>query len=348
MVNLKLNKRPYGLLSNGEKVELFTVSNGKMSVSASNFGCTLTSIELPSGKGSPDDILLGFSAFDSFVTDDHCFGTIVGRFANRIGNAEFSLDGKIYKLDKNDGPNMLHGGFDRWEKKTWKAEAVTTEYGMGVSFTRTSADGEQGFPGNVDATVIYTLNDDNVLTLEYIAKTDKTCPINLTNHAYFNLKGHNGGTIRDQVLKMNCDRYLEVNSALIPTGNELSVKGTPFDFTEPKTIGKDIDATGSGYDHCFCIKDFKGNKELREISVLEDPASGRKMTVKTTLPGIQVYTANFLQNVKGKYGFSYNKQEAVCLETEAFPDAPNKPSFPTSFVKPDEVYHEITQYCFEF
>ena len=279
MAELKRTETCFGTLSNGKKVNLFTISNKKMSVSVSDYGCTLTSIVLPGDV----DVLLGYSTLDGFVNDNSSYGVVVGRFANRIGGASFVLDGTSYSLDKNDGENMLHGGFDRWEKKVWEVAPVQTETGLGVRFFRQSKDGEQHFPGTMDVTVTYTLDENNVLTLDYKAICDKKTPINLTNHAYFNLKGYMGGTICDHELQMNCDSYIEVDKNLIPT-KKLPVKGTAFDFTTPKTIGKDIEKTVGGYDHCFCQTDYVSDGTLRTIATVKEPVSGRTMVVKTTLP----------------------------------------------------------------
>ena len=345
----KLKKSRYGLLSDGTKIHLFTISNGKMSVSVTNYGAILTSILLPAKGGGDVDVLLGFSTLDGFIRDDCSFGATVGRFANRIGGASFTLDGVKYDLDKNDnGENMLHGGFDRWEKKVWKAKKVKTENGIGVKFTHISPDGEQKFPGTVKASVTYTLSEDNALTIEYEAETDKPTPINLTNHAYFNLKGYAGGSIEDQELQMFCSKYVEPSDKLIPTGKLIDVEGTPYDFKKPHFIGRDIAKTGMGYDHCYCIDGFTPEKKLNLAAIVKDPASGRKMVVKTTEPGVQLYTANFLNNVHGKNGFVYQKHGALCLEAEAYPDSPNKSEFPSCIVRPGEKYRQVTQYAFEF
>ena len=349
MVGIKVKKSRYGLLSDGKKVHLYTVSNGRMSFSVTDYGCIITSIIVPDKKKKNVDVTLGFSTLDGFITNTSSFGAIVGRFANRIGGASFNLEGKTYTLDKNDnGINTLHGGFDRWDKEVWSARKIKTSYGGGVEFTKRSRDGEQGFPGNVDFSIIYTLNENNEITLEYRGITDKATPINITNHAYFNLKGHDGGSVADQKLKLYCSNYLEVDDKLIPTGKIINVSGTPFDFTKEKIIGVDLDKVGVGYDHCFCIDDFKDDGKLRMAAEVEDPASGRKMIVKTTKPGIQFYAGNFINNIQGKNGFIYNKHDGLCLETEAYPDAPNKSSFPSSIVYPDKEYHQVTQYAFVF
>jgi len=348
MGNLSFKKNRFGQLSNGSKVHLYTISNGKMSFSTTDYGCTITSIILPAREGKKVDVLVGFDSLEGYLTHGGCYGTIVGRFANRIGNGTFTLDGVKYNLDINNGPNTLHGGFDRWERKVWKAKKVHNKNGLGIEFTRKSYDGEQGMPGNVKISVTYLLNENNVLTLDYRATTDKATPINMTNHAYFNLKGVHGGTIEDQILKMDCDKYLEIDDGLIPTGKLLDVKNTAFDFTSPKTIGQDIKQTGDGYDHCYCLTNPSENEEPRLFAELKDPASGRKMTVATTQPGVQLYTANSIAGIVGKDNFEFVDHGAVCIETQHYPDSPNKKEFPTTILRPGEEYHQITQYGFEF
>ena len=350
---LTVNKERFGVLSDGREVSLYTVSNGVMSFSASDYGCTLTSIVLPDSKfpacsGKTVDVLLGFSTREGWIQDGSCFGTGVGRFANRIGGCSFTLDGKKYCLDDNDFGRTLHGGFDRWEKMLWNSRIVSTEHGLGVEFFRRSPDGEQGFPGNVDVSQIYTLDLNNRLTIEYRGVTDKATPLNITNHAYFNLKGYGGGSVRDQELWFDSSHVLEIGEDHIPTGKRIDVSGTPFDFRTPKLIGRDIEGVAPGYDHFFCVEGYTGDGSLREFCTVRDPVSGRKMTVKTTQPGIQLYTANFIDGIKGKNGFCYSNQGALCLEAQGYPDAPNKSDFPTSIVRPGEEYHQLTSYCFEF
>lgn len=348
MPQLRVKKSKFGLLSNGSKVHLFTLSNGSMTVSATNYGCTLTSIVLPCRGGATVDVLLGFSTLDGFIQNDCCFGTIVGRFANRIGGASFTLDGVKYDLDKNDGEHTLHSGYNRFEKMLWKARKAHTEYGVGVEFYRTSYEMEQGFPGNVKISIFYTLNEKNELTLEYKATTDKATPISLTNHAYFNLKGYAGGSISDHELCMDCDSYLETDAAHIPTGTMLPVAGTPFDFTSPHAIGERLDQVAPGYDHLFFKRGHTQKSAPELMATVKDVKSGRKMLVKSTQPGVQLYTGNFITGVTGKNGFPYHNHEAFCLEAQGFPDAPNKSDFPSTILRPGEEYHQITQFCFEF
>ncbi len=347
MANLTIKKDKFGVLSDGTEVNLYTVSNGAMSFSATDYGCTLTSINLPGENQKKVDVLLGFSSLEGWIRNDSFFGVCVGRFGNRIGNCTFTLDGKKYQLDDNDFGRTLHGGFDSWGKMVWESRPVSTKNGLGVEFHRISPDGEQHFPGNVEVSQIYTLDEDNNLTIEYVATTDKATPITITNHAYFNLKGYNGGSVKDQELWLDGDYVLELDDH-VPSGKKLPVKGTAFDFKSPKLIGQDFDKVESGYDHFYCTNDFKDDGSLKDVAYVKDPASGRKMVVKTTQAGVQFYSANFIDGVVGKNGFVYKAQGGLCLETQGYPDAPNKPDFPSTILRPGEEYHQITKYCFEF
>lgn len=351
---MSVKKQKLATLANGQEVHLFTVSNGKMSFTVTDYGCTLTGIYLPQKNGPVSDILLGYSTLPEYVmSDGYSFGSIVGRFANRIGGAAFSVDGKKYQLDKNDNKiNTLHGGFFRLDHQVWKAKAIESKSSCGVEFKRRSPDGEQGFPGNLDVTVTYTLSKDNKLAMQYKAKTDKATPVNFTNHAYFNLAG--SGTILDHELQSDCKGYLEVDKNLIPTGKIIDLAGSPFDFTKAKTIGRDIDKVAPGYDHCYVTPAYKGKgaapdpKKLVRCAVLKDPKSGRKMTMETNQEGVQVYTANWVEGIPGKNGIRMVKHGAICLESQRFPDAPNKPDFPPCVLKPKETYDAKTVYAFEW
>ena len=230
----------------------------------------------------------------------------------------------------------------------WTAKRASSKYGLGVRFTRLSPDGEQGFPGNLTASVAYFLGEDNTITMEYNGVTDKATPVNLTNHAYFNLKGYNGGPVDRHLLSMDCPSYLEVDKNLIPTGKKISVSGTAYDFTQPKEMGKDISSIQYGYDNCFVLAKPSTDGKPVEFATVKEPVSGRVMHVATTLPGVQFYTANWIDGEKGKQGFVYSKHGAFCLETQFFPDSPNKQDFPSSILRPEDEYHHITQYRFEF
>lgn len=344
---MKVRIRKFGILSNGEKIQLFTVENNEMSFSVTNLGCTITSIIIPSKTGQKDDILLGYSTLDGLVSSHgNYYGVLVGRYANRIGKARFTLNGKEYKLDKNDGENCLHGGFFGYDKHVWEARAVRTKDGVGVRFSRTSPNGEQGFPGTVTLSVTYVLTKHNEIFMHYLAETDRDTPISLTNHAYFNLKGNGKGTILDHEVSINADSYLEVDSNLIPTGNILPVEGTPFDFHSAKPVGNDIADTNGGYDHCFVINHSK--KKMAVCATVYEPVSGRSMLVATDQSGVQFYTGNFINEPKGKFGIPYNKHGAFCLETQQFPDAPNKKDFPNTILHPGDVYEATTIYSFNW
>lgn len=362
-----ITKERFGTLCDGSKVSLYKISNKNMSVCVTDYGCTLTSILLPNGKGGADDVLLGYSTLDGYINSNYCFGTIVGRFANRIGNANFYIGTNQYKLDKNDNDkNTLHGGFFRYDHILWDAKVVTTKDGEGVRFCRISPEGEQGFPGNLKLTVTYTLNEKNQLTLKYKATTDSPTPINITNHAYFNL--HGSGTVLDQELSLKCDKILEVDKDLIPTGKILKVQNTPYDFTKKKTLGKDINSVlPGGYDNCYVtdayVADFNvtgkmasqqissglpTESKLVRVATLVDPTTKRRMTLDTNQEGVQLYTGNWIDGIVGKNGRIYKQHDAVCLETQCFPDTPNKNIFPPCILQPQNVYKAITVYQFEF
>lgn len=351
---MKVTKQNFGLLCDGTQVNLFTVKNDNMSFSATDYGCTLTSIVLNNKDGTKTDILAGFSTLDGYINYKYCFGAIVGRFANRIGGAKFSLDGKEYILDKNDGENTLHGGFEGYDKFMWSGKVIKGKNYAGVKFSRLSKDGEQGFPGNVMIEISYILDKNNNLTCYYTAETDKATPINITNHAYFNLAGK--GQITDHTLVMNSTKVLEVSDKLIPTGKLLDVSGTPFDFTTEKAIGKDIAFLTNGYDHCYVTEMYDSEDEncgvpldasdLVDFCTVKDPKTGHEMSVYTNMEGCQFYTGNFIGGIVGKDGVVYNSHDAFCLETQCFPDTPNQNSFPSCILQPGEKMKAKTVYSF--
>ena len=351
---MKIKKQKWGVLADGTKVHLYTISNDNMSFSCTDYGCTITSIVVKDKFGKDTDVIVGHSTFDGYVNGDKFFGAAVGRFANRIGKAEFSIGDKTYKLDKNDGLNTLHGGFDGYNKMMFKAHIIETKKSSGIQFTRVSPDGEQGFPGNCEMSISYILDLNNNLTISYKATTDKATPVNLTNHAYFNLAGN--GNIGEHIMKMNSSKILEVNSKLIPTGKLLDVKGTPFDFTKEKKIGKDIKQIGVGYDHCYVTEMFDPAKadcglplsdtDLVEFATVYEPTKGIEMSVYTNMEGCQFYTANFIKGTIGKHGRVYNSHDAFCLETQCFPDTPNKKDWPSCILKPGQEMKTKTIYSF--
>lgn len=352
---MKIQKSKFGMLCDGTKVTLFTVKNDNMSFSCTDYGCTLTSIVLNNKDGSKTDVLLGFSTLEGYLNTKYCFGSIVGRFANRIGKASFNLNGKKYDLDKNDGPNTLHGGFDGYDKMMWKGKTVKGKGYSGVKFTRLSPNGEQGFPGNVELSITYLLDENNNLSCIYNAKTDMATPINITNHAYFNLAGK--GSVYDHTLKMNSSKYLEVNPKLIPTGNFTDVTDTAFDFTTEKRMGKDIKDVGVGYDHCYVTEMYNpenpqcglplDDSDLVEFCVVKEPVTGHEMAVYTNMEGCQFYSGNYIKGLLGKNGVTYMNHDAFCLETQAFPDTPNQKDFPTCVLEPGQVMKAKTIYSFK-
>ncbi len=345
---MKIKKQRFATLSNGEKVSLYTISNEFMSFSVTNYGCIITSIVVPSStdserKGQKDDIVLGYSTLDGYIKDcDTYFGSFVGRFANRIAKATFSLNGKEYNLDVNNGKHNLHGGFDGYNRMVWKSKAIKTKTGKGVMFSRMSKDGEQGFPGNVKIKVSYILTETNEIIMHYEAKTDADTPMNLTNHSYYNLKGK--GDIASHSMMINADHYLPVGSDLIPTGEIKAVESTAFDFTKPKLIGKDIKEAG-GYDHCFCLN--KAKEGLRLCAEVKEPTSKRVMTVYTDQIGVQFYSGNFLNIDCGRNGIAYEKHNGFCLETQCYPDSPNQPKFPSCILESGDTYTSTTVHKFD-
>jgi len=316
-----------------------------MLVRAMTLGATLTAVETPDRRGHRENVTLYLETADEYIKGHPCFGSVCGRYANRIAGGRFVLDGVEYRLARNNGPNHLHGGIEGFHKKNWIGETVEGEGYVGVKLALQSPDGDENYPGTLNVTVTYRLTRDNRLEMEYDATTDKPTVVNLTNHAYWNLAGAGDGDVLKHTLWLNADRYLPVDATLIPLGPAVSVEGTPFDFRKEKAIGCDIDLTDGGYDHCFVLnRDSEGDLEL--CAVLRDPSSGRVMKVFTTQPGVQVYTANGLDGRLGAAEKSYPKHGAVCLETQHFPDSPNRPEYPGTVLRPGERYHERTVHEF--
>ncbi|MEW5816832.1 MAG: aldose epimerase family protein [Spirochaetota bacterium] len=341
---MKIEQKGFGKTYDGQVVDFFTISNShKLSVSVMTYGAIMTSFKAPDRRGDVKEITLGFDTLEEYLAEHPFFGTTVGRFANRIAGARFALDGKEYVLFRNNGNNSLHGGKKGFDKVLWKGEVFEGKANSGIRFAYVSPDGEEGYPGTLTVAVIYTLTESNELIIEYQAVTDKPTIVNLTNHAYWNLAGPERGTIYDHELLLYSDQYLAVNDEVMPTGELKSVKGTPFDFTRFKSIGKDMAAVG-GYDHCFVLR--KSALKPAPAAEVYHPASGRHMAVYTTQPGIQFYTGNFLDNIRGKGGIRYNKQCAFCLETEGFPDAVHHENFPACVLRPGEIYNHITKHTF--
>jgi aldose 1-epimerase len=347
----------FGKTKNGEEVKIYEISNpAGMIAKIMTRGATLVSLTVPDLDGKLADVVFGFDDVAGYESKDNgYFGATVGRYANRIAKGKFTLDGKEYQLATNDGPNHLHGGKDRsFDKVVWKARRFEGDGQRGVKFSYTSPDGEEGYPGTLEATVAYTLTDKNELRIEYEAKTDKPTIINLTNHSYFNLGGAGSPTVNNHVLRIYADKYTPVDDTLIPTGEIADVEGTPLDFRKATPIGQRVEkltnTSAKGYDHNFVLNPPKrGEDKIRKAAELVDPSSGRKLTVYTDQPGVQFYGGNFLNGVKGKNGQTYAHRSACCLETQVFPDSPNKQGvegWTNCVLRPDETYKHTCIYAF--
>lgn len=325
-----------------------TNDNGA-SVELSSIGAGIISIYVPDRNGKLDDVVLGYSNYNDYIYDGPCAGKTVGRYANRIAKGHLVIGEKTYQLNLNCGPNSLHGGPEGFQNQNWDSKIENNR----IVFTYISKDGEEFFPGNVTTIVTYEWTNDNRLIIKYKATSDKDTVINLTNHTYFNLKGVGNGDILDHRLKMNCTRYLPTDESLVPTGEYASVRNTPMDFTNGKTLGQDINADfealkfGEGYDHCWLIDNYQ-DKELKEICSLSEPKSGRELIISSTQVGMQLYTGNWLNDSPlGKNNLPHFDYCAVAIECQGLPDAPNKPHFPSQLLKKGEVYNEIIVYTFK-
>jgi aldose 1-epimerase len=343
---MKIIRKTFGLLSNGKKAALYTLKAGDLSFSITNFGGHWVSLYVPSRKGPRDDVLLGYSTLEGYTRNETFLGSTVGRVCNRIGGGEFTLDGKIYRLFQNAGPNTLHGGRRGFNQRLWKAECYEERDGVFIRLSLDSPGGEEGFPGNLKAVVSYGLTKSNEIIAVYEAKVDAPCPVNLTNHAYFNLAGEGSGPITGHHARLFASSLVEVDANLIPTGKLTPLAGGPFDFTSPKLIGRDLEAAGGGYDHCFILDGEAG--ELRPCAEIGEEGSGRTMRVFTTQPGVQFYTGNFLAGVPGKAGSVYHKHGGFCLETQFLPDSPNRPEFPPVIYGPGKNFQEKSVFSFDW
>ncbi|HEY5382646.1 MAG TPA: aldose epimerase family protein [Acidobacteriaceae bacterium] len=338
----------FGHLPNGDQVQIYTLRSAAVEMQLAGFGARVVSLTTRGRQGKVANIVLGYSTLEEYVRDNKTFfGVIAGRFANRIANGRFTLDGVGRQVTLNDGPNSLHGGTEGFDRRNWAAEEIPS----GVEFTLISPDGDQGFPGRLTASVRYTLHD-NVVRIEYGATTDKPTVLNLTNHTYFNLAGEGQGTIVDEVLTIDADRYTPVNTTLIPTGELAPVAGTPFDFTQPEVIGARINddneqlKLGRGYDHNWVLRGG-GTGQLHPAAQVYDPVSGRVLRVETTEPGMQFYSGNFLDgSFTGRSGARYEQRAGFCLETQHFPDSPNQSSFPSTELRPGQNFRSVTTWTF--
>jgi aldose 1-epimerase len=347
-----VQKAPFGQTKEGQAVEIYTLTNRNgLTAKVMTYGATLTELIVPDRSGKPGNIVLGFDRLEPYLAGVPYFGSTIGRVGNRIAKGTFRLNGKTYKLATNNGPNHLHGGLKGFDKVVWKAEVAAA--GATVRFSYHSPDGEEGYPGNLDVAVAYTLTDANELHLDYTATTDKATPVNLTNHSYFNLAGEGSGGILDHVLAIYADQLTPVDDTLIPTGKLAAVKGTVFDFTTPTAIGARIAkvpiAPPVGYDHNYVLRP-RGNMAGSGLTLaarVTEPTSGRVMEVRTTEPGIQFYSGNFLDGtIKNRKGVPYEKHAAFCLETQHYPDSVNHPNFPSTILEPGRTYRTTTVYAF--
>lgn len=345
-------RAPFGETAEGQAVEVFTLRNaGGVEARVINYGGTIISLKTPDRSGQPGDIVLGFDSLAPYLAGTPYFGALIGRYGNRIGGARFELDGQTYQLPANDGPNHLHGGPRGFDKVVWSAEPFERAKERGLVLRYTSPAGEQGYPGTLSATVTYTLTDENELVVEYQATSDQPTPVNLTQHSYFNLAGDGAGDILGHELMIAASHYTPVDSTLIPTGEIAPVAGTPFDFRTATPIGARIGGDhvqlkyGLGYDHNWVL-DRTGDGLALAARVVE-PGSGRTLEIRTTEPGIQFYSGNFLDGtITGKGGHVYAHRTGFCLETQHYPDSPNQPSFPSTILRPGEEYRTRTVFTF--
>ncbi len=329
--------------TDGKQVYLFTLTNKNgAQVKISNYGGTITSWIMPDKNGKASSVVLGFDSLSGYLAKPPYFGATVGRYGNRIANGKFKIGNDEYTLATNNRKNALHGGLKGFDKVVWDA-SPTTDSVAALTLNYVSKDGEEGYPGNLKVSVSFSLSDNNELTIEYNAETDKPTPVNLTNHSYFNLTGDVSNTILDHVLMIDADHYTPVDSTLIPTGEIKAVKGTAFDFTKPEKVGARIDQVPGGYDHNFVLN--RKDSSLQLVATLSDSLSGRKLEVFTMQPGLQFYSGNFLNGTfKTNDGKPINKHDAMCLETQHFPNSPNESAFPSTILKPGEKYHSVTKY----
>jgi aldose 1-epimerase len=336
----------------GQAVDIYTLRNAHgIEARIMTYGATLVSLKTPDRTGHRADIILGFDTIDPYLAGVPYFGATVGRYANRIAGGRFAIDGKTYQLPTNDGPNSLHGGVKGFDKRVWTAEQLKIPQGEALRLTYVSADGEEGYPGQLTAHVTYRLGEDDTLSIAFEATATAPTPVNLANHAYFNLSGDPSRPILDHVLAIDADRFTPVNATLIPTGELRAVAGTPFDFRTPHVIGSRIAAKdeqldrGHGYDHNWVLNKPRAGAMTR-AAVLSDLASGREIELRTTQPGLQFYSGNFLDGKPAGGGTVFKHRTGLCLETQHFPDSPNKPAFPTTILRPGQTYSESTVLTF--
>ncbi|MCK4752761.1 MAG: galactose mutarotase [Planctomycetes bacterium] len=342
---MNIKEQTFGKTSDDKNIILYTLTNANgLTAKLINYGAILTTLELPGRDGKFTDVTLGYDTLEDYIKDDCYFGATVGRCANRIAKGKFTLNGKEYCLATNNGPNHLHGGIKGFNKVVWDAEVFEEKTGPAIKFTYLSKDNEEGYPGNLTVTVIYWLTNDNELKISYQAETDKSTPVNLTHHSYFNLAGHDSGDVLSHELTINADSFTETDETLVPTGEIKSVKDTPLDFTTTVRIADHINQVEGGFDHNYVLNNK--NSSLTLAAHVYEPTTGRDMELYTTEPGVQFYSGNFLDGVKGKNGAVYKKHSGFCLETQHFPDSPNKPQFPSVILEPVKKYTQLTVYKF--
>ncbi len=342
-------KSVFGRMFDGTEIYIFTLQQGDMKARIMNYGARLVSLDVPDRSGNIADVVLGYDSLTPYTTDSKTyFGAVVGRYANRIANGAFALNGKRYLLPRNDDSNSLHGGTQGFDKRVWAAHAIE----HGVELKLVSENGDQGYPGTLTTRVRYTLNQ-STLRIEYFASTDEDTVLNLTNHTYFNLAGEGHGTVLEHFLRMPAEYYTPINAHLIPTGQLASVIGTPFNFLKSTAIGDHISEDNEqlhmakGYDENFVLPESNDKDGLHEAACISEPKSGRVLVVRTTQPGVQFYSGNFLDGTSlGKQGHVYGKHSGLCLETQHFPDSPNHSGFPTTELKSGQIFHSVTEYIF--
>ncbi len=344
---MNAHKEPFGQTADGQEIFIYTLTSSKgFRVRVTNFGATLVSMHVPDRDGNLGDVVLGFDTLQGYIDQNAYLGVTVGRFANRIAKGKFTLDGTEYTLATNNGPNHLHGGNQGFDKKVWETkESVAAEDEAWVKMTYLSKDGEEGYPGNLQCTVTYTLTNSDELRFSYEAQTDKKTVVNLTNHSYWNLAGQGNGQILGHELLLNAEKFTLIDAGLIPAGPISSVHGMPLDFTVAKKIGSRIRHTGNGYDHNYVLKGKSG--QMKFCARVREPHTGRVMEISTTEPGVQLYTGNFLDGTLiGKEGKAYDKHDGFCLETQHYPDSPNKPKFPSVVLEPGQTFTSQTVHKF--
>ncbi len=350
--NMNVQKEFFGKMQDGAQIDLYTLTNTSgMKVKITNYGGTITSIIVPDKDGEMGDVVLGYSKLKGYLKNNPYFGGIIGRYGNRIAKGKFTLDGKTYTLATNNSPNHLHGGEKGFDKVIWTAKQIRKSHEVGLELSYLSLDGEEGYPGNLSVTVVYTLTEESEIKIDYSATTDQKTIVNLTNHSYFNLKDGGASSILNHELMIDAERFTPIDKTLIPTGEFRKVEGTPFDFRMPTKIGAHINEdnqqleNGLGYDHNFVLNGKWG--ELRLVAKLYEPTTKRVMEIWTEEPGLQFYSGNFLDgSITGKEGKVYEYRHGLCLETQHFPDSPNQPNFPSTVLNPNEKYKTTTIYKF--